>query len=255
MKIENILELETGNEDQIHLVRDRLFWQCWERSAYYFVNHFRKYQIHHRLVAKVGQELVWLGFPRNVLPVLEKESLSRLWSFRVVSEDHILIQGFPAAGDFETWKGAALSALQNAARPADSVIAVPRDADRFLPLYKQSYDFVVYLYGTTSKLSRDVRYGLGERMRLNATEGLESLHLVVNGCEDGIPLLVDYRKRIFRMRLDLRLLKDLHQINIKQWGYLNQQLETIQRILWSESGSSRTAGANPIQSSGTLAMT
>ncbi len=27
MKIENILELETGNEDQIHLVRDRLFWQ------------------------------------------------------------------------------------------------------------------------------------------------------------------------------------------------------------------------------------
>jgi len=32
MKIENILELETGNENQIPLLSDRLFWQCWTGS-------------------------------------------------------------------------------------------------------------------------------------------------------------------------------------------------------------------------------
>ena len=56
------------------LVRDRLFWQAWEYSAFLFVNHFRPYHVHHKHFLKVGQDLVWLGFPKCVLPDLEKEA-------------------------------------------------------------------------------------------------------------------------------------------------------------------------------------
>ena len=67
MKTEEILGIEESGENRINLVRDRLFWQAWNRSAFLFVTHFRKYQVHKRFVQKVSQEVAWLGFPKTAL--------------------------------------------------------------------------------------------------------------------------------------------------------------------------------------------
>ena len=53
MKIEEILNLESQRKG-LMLVRDRLFWQAWEYSAFLFVNHLRPYRIHRKIIKKVG---------------------------------------------------------------------------------------------------------------------------------------------------------------------------------------------------------
>jgi hypothetical protein len=57
MVTEYILFLETSEPGCIHLVRDRLFWQAWERSAFLFVRLLRPYQVHCKFVQKVNQDL------------------------------------------------------------------------------------------------------------------------------------------------------------------------------------------------------
>ncbi len=46
MKTENILTIEESGENRINLVRDRLFWQAWNRSAFLFASHIKNYQVH-----------------------------------------------------------------------------------------------------------------------------------------------------------------------------------------------------------------
>jgi len=46
MKTEEILTIEESAENRINLVRDRLFWQAWNRSAFLFVTHIKKYHVH-----------------------------------------------------------------------------------------------------------------------------------------------------------------------------------------------------------------
>jgi len=36
MKTENILAVEESGENRMNLVRDRLFWQAWNKSAFLF---------------------------------------------------------------------------------------------------------------------------------------------------------------------------------------------------------------------------
>jgi len=79
MMTEDILLLETNEPGCIHLVRDRLFWRAWERSAFLFVRLLRPYRVHHRFVRKVGKDLVWFGFLKSVLPALKTETEANGW--------------------------------------------------------------------------------------------------------------------------------------------------------------------------------
>jgi hypothetical protein len=58
----------------------------------------------------------------------------------------------------------------------------------------------------------------------------EQLHLAVNTSHKspGCPLLAH------RLRIVLRLLKDLQQLGIEQWGFLNQQIENLLNLLRAE---------------------
>jgi len=95
MKTEDILSIEESGENRINLVRDRLFWQAWNRSAFLFVNNIKKYQVHKRFVQKVSQEVAWLGFPKTALNGIEKIARAKGWSFERISGDHIIIGGVP----------------------------------------------------------------------------------------------------------------------------------------------------------------
>lgn len=259
MKIEEIIGQETGNTNQIHLVRDRLFWQAWEMSAFLFVNYFRPYQVHHKHFVKVGQDFVWLGFPKSVLISLENEAKAQGAVFEMVNEDHAIIRGLPAKIGFESWKAKTLQG--GAAKPQASVAVLPSPsivsagvAECFLPAYKQAYDLTLHVFRASVKIAKEFRYSLGERIRLCVTELLESLHLLVNKLADSQRTVELCMRKAQSLRIDLRLLKDLRQVNIKQWGFLNQELETLLQCLWPESRSPRPAGASHLQSSDPLPL-
>ena len=67
MLIDEIYTMESGNESSIHLIRDRKFFQAYEKSAFRFVKFLREYKVHHKFFKKIGADVVYLGFPDSVL--------------------------------------------------------------------------------------------------------------------------------------------------------------------------------------------
>lgn len=70
-KKSEILSLEKPMSPRILLHREGIFLRAYEYSAYYFHQYIRPtYRLHKRFVRVVQQDLVYLGFPSEVLPQL-----------------------------------------------------------------------------------------------------------------------------------------------------------------------------------------
>ena len=261
MKTEDILGIEESSENRINLVRDRLFWQAWNRSAFLFVTHLRKYQVHKRFVQKVSQEVAWLGFPKTALAGIEKIVAGKGWVFEQKSADHIVIGGVPATNGYEKWwagivRPAGSGAGASSAKSAKA--AVPSKQSQLLPAYKAAYDLCLNVHRATAKMPKEFRYELGARVRGYATDIAESLHLMCGVADAegaaGPDAIADCAQTIHRLRIGIRILNDLRQIGINQWGFLNQQIENLLECLRAEFRKTNTkfAGASHNQSSGAL---
>ncbi|MCL2688490.1 MAG: four helix bundle protein [Chitinispirillia bacterium] len=240
MKTENILTIEEAAENRINLVRDSLFWQAWSKSAFLFVTHIKKYQVQKRFIQKVSQEVVWIGFPRSVLANIEKISKEKGWTYEQKSADHIIIDGVPAAGGYEKWWADIVRPMKY--HPASmsgppvnkgETKKVAKNEPQLLAAYKTAYDLCIDIYKATAKISKEYRYEIGARVRGYATNIVEDLHILCNvkpnarvkdSRAEPILLCVD---TIHRLRIDIRILGDLKEFGIKQWGALNQQIENL----------------------------
>ena len=251
MKIDEIYAIENGNENCIHLVRDRLFWQAWEKSAYYFVKMFRPYQVHNKFVQKIGAEMVWLGFPKCRLPDFEIEAKDNGFNWNVLDENHIVISGCTNLDKFEQWKQGVLSnAIKKISQKSPQVnlfdagvktVVKEPDVcrenenkrnivcdDDLLRLYRIAYDLCLYVFRTTAKVSKNFKFGLADKVREEALTLTENLHLGVGGS-------VFFEKEVVKdfvckTRVKFRLLCDLQQISTKQWIFINKQLEELQNF-------------------------
>ncbi|MDR2583929.1 MAG: four helix bundle protein [Fibromonadaceae bacterium] len=235
MKTENILTIEESGENRINLVRDRLFWQAWNRSAFLFATHIKSYQVHKRFVQKVAQDVAWLGFPASALRAIQKIAEEKGFSFEQKSGDHIVIGNVMQTSGYEKWWNGIVKS-----KPAPAAPAEPK-ANSLLPAYKTAYDLCLHIHRVTVKMPREFRYELGARVRNYATDIVEMLHLSVNTAHKS----PDCAFLVHRLRIVLRLLKDLHQISIEQWGFLNQQIENLLNLLRAEfcNANPRIAGA------------
>ena len=251
MKTENILSIEESGENRINLVRDRLFWQAWNRSAFLFASHIKSYQVHKRFVQKVSQEVAWMGFPSSALPTIQKTATDKGFGFEQKSADHIIISNVPPTIGYEEWWAGIVKKKPPPAKP--DFPSVKNSKDGILPAYKTAYDLCLHIHRATVKMPREFRYELGARVRDCATDIVEDLHLMANNVQVKFEL-TDCAAKIHKLRIDIRLLKDLQQLGIKQWGFLNGQIENLLNLLRAEfcNANARIAGATQIQSSGTL---
>jgi len=251
MKTENILSIEESGENRINLVRDRLFWQAWNRSAFLFATHIKSYQVHKRFVQKVAQDVAWLGFPSSALPAIQKIATDKGFGFEQKSAEHIIINAVPSTTGYEEWWAGIVKKKPKPSQPEFQMSKNARDG--ILPAYKTAYDLCLHIHRATLKMPREFRYELGARVRSHAADIVENLHLMANHVQ-GKPELTESAAIIHRLRVDVRVLKDLHQIGIEQWGFLNQQIENLLNLLRAEfcNANIRIAGATLKQSSGTL---
>jgi hypothetical protein len=261
MKTEEILSIEESAENRINLVRDRLFWQAWNRSAFLFVTHIKKYQVHKRFVQKVAQEVAWLGFPKNALPNIEKVAKEKGWSFEQKSSDYIIIGGVPATNGYEKWWADIVKPIRTAQAVASAkkASATSSSQSQLLPAYKTAYDLCLHIHRATAKMPKEFRYELGARVRNYVTDITENLHLMCNAKPDmrtnsKSDKIVDCANTVHKLRIDIRILNDLQQIGINQWGFLNEQIEKLLDCLRAEfcNTNTRIAGATLNQSCGTL---
>lgn len=251
MTTEDIINFENNSENELHLFRDRLFWQAWERSAFIFSKIFRKYQVHHRFVQKVAQDLVWLGFPKTVLKDIQMTAKQKSFSYEVLDDSHIVIKGIPDIDGFQEWKSNILSSpSEDKKKLATKETKDPSKKEtktaEFL-LYRLVFDFTIYASNLIPKINRSYRYPVGERIMNELLNVGEHVFLYINHRKaiDSTSII----DSLYRIRFDFRLLNELKQVSVNQWMFINQKIEEILKMVMPESMYSRMHGVSKEESS------
>ena len=84
-----------------------------------------------------------------------------------------------------------------------------------LPIYKACYDLVLAIFNLAKNFKKEFKYTLGESIKNEAIAAVTNIFRA-NISEDKKKHLAKARENIELIRLYVRLLKDLHQINAKQ---------------------------------------
>lgn len=165
MKTEDIILIENNAGGEIHLVKDRLFWQAWERSAFLFVHNFKNYKVHHRFVQKVMQDFVWLGFPEKALGAILATAKSKNFVVKNISDSHIVISNIPNRGGFDAWKENAINSnkVEKGVIPSPDNKSLSQKSDYLL--FRLVYDFSVYVLNLVPKFNKSVLVDAIDKVR------------------------------------------------------------------------------------------
>ena len=99
-----------------------------------------------------------------------------------------------------------------------------------LPVYKVSYDFLVEIFKFTKNFSQEYKYTIGESLKKETIELITNIYRA-NRSESKKALLQSARENLEVVRLYLRLVKDLKQINLERFISLNEKVESVSKQL------------------------
>ncbi len=99
-----------------------------------------------------------------------------------------------------------------------------------LPIYKATYDLLLAIFQFVKDFSKEYKYSVGDAMKKETME-LMTLIYRANTHSDRRKTLLDARERLEVIRLYVRLMKDLKQINIRKFTLLNASIENVSRQL------------------------
>jgi hypothetical protein len=102
-----------------------------------------------------------------------------------------------------------------------------------LPVYKDSYDLLVEIFKFVKTFNREYKYTLGESIKketINMITGIFRANSSFSKRKENIILA---RESLELVRLYLRLTKDLNQINLKSFVFLNTIIESVSKQLYS----------------------
>jgi hypothetical protein len=99
-----------------------------------------------------------------------------------------------------------------------------------LPVYKATYDLLLEMFRFTKEFAKEYKYTVGESLKKETIE-LITLIYRANSRTDKQETLQTAREHIEVIRLLIRLMKDLHQINVKKFVFINQQVENVSKQL------------------------
>jgi uncharacterized ferritin-like protein (DUF455 family) len=99
-----------------------------------------------------------------------------------------------------------------------------------LPVYKASYDLLLDIFRLCKNFSREYKYTVGESLK---KETLDLIMLIyrANSKRDKWQTLQSAREKIEVIRLFIRLLKDLQQISLKKFVFINKRVESVSKQL------------------------
>lgn len=105
-----------------------------------------------------------------------------------------------------------------------------------LPVYKASYDLFLYNFKLIKNLQREYKYTVGEKVKKETMDLMMNIYRA-NKSKDKKQHLESARANIEVIRLLIRMLKDLKQINLKKFTKANKKIEIISRQLTGWYGS------------------
>ncbi|MBU4011341.1 MAG: four helix bundle protein, partial [Proteobacteria bacterium] len=97
-------------------------------------------------------------------------------------------------------------------------------------------DLLVELFRFTKDFSREYKYTLGESIKKEIIEMITNIYRA-NSVYSKATIIQSARENVEVIRLFLRLLKDLKQINLKKFVFLNEKIESVSKQLsaWQKS--------------------
>ena len=99
-----------------------------------------------------------------------------------------------------------------------------------LPVYKESYDLLIELFKLTKEFSREYKYTIGETIKNETIQMIVKIYKA-NSSFNKKEHIGAARENLEIIRLMVRLLKDLKQINVSKFSSLNERIETLSKQL------------------------
>ncbi len=101
-----------------------------------------------------------------------------------------------------------------------------------LPVFKQTYDLLLKLFTLSQHFNRDIRYTLGEELKKEIIEILKLIYQA-NANREKEKFIDEARVKLVGVKLQIRILFDLKQITVNQYGACCEMAESISKQLAS----------------------
>jgi len=113
-----------------------------------------------------------------------------------------------------------------------------------LPLYKTSYDFLLLIFHLCKQFTKEFKYSLGDDLKKELMNLIKEIYHANGNQQKRIEYIEKAQEHSETIRLYIRILKDLHQINVAKFTTLNEKLETISKQLsaWKKYTTNQTQG-------------
>ena len=105
-----------------------------------------------------------------------------------------------------------------------------------LPVYKETYELLLMIFQYTTKLPKDYKYTLGERLKNEVTEVLVAIFEASQFKDKNKAVAIQKAlNSLEKCRLYIRILKDLNVWGVSKQATINQKIESISKQLtqWS----------------------
>lgn len=105
-----------------------------------------------------------------------------------------------------------------------------------LPVYKATYDLLLAIFQFTKEFSKEYKYTVGESLKKETIELLTLIYRA-NTRHQKADVLQIAREQIEVIRLLIRVMKDMKQINLEKFVKVNQVVENVSKQLtgWQKS--------------------
>jgi len=105
-----------------------------------------------------------------------------------------------------------------------------------LPVYKATYDLLLAIFQFTKEFSKEYKYTVGESLKKETIELLTLIYRA-NTRPQKADVLQMAREQIEVIRLLIRVMKDMKQINLQKFVKINQAVENVSKQLtgWQKS--------------------
>lgn len=102
-----------------------------------------------------------------------------------------------------------------------------------LPVYKASYDLLVELFRFTKDFGREYKYTLGESIKKEVIAMITHIYRANSAIDGRAARIQAARENVEVIKLYLRLLKDLKQISLEKFVFLNMKIESVSKQLFA----------------------
>ena len=100
-----------------------------------------------------------------------------------------------------------------------------------LIIYKTSYDLMLEIFKLTKDFSREYKYSIGQDLKREVTLLIKRIFQANSSFDTRVEYIKKAREHTEIIRLYIRLLKDLQEVNVKKFARINVYIESVSRQL------------------------